>query len=779
VLVGDPATWAYLRRALPVGSCAEVDRTEASIAPTRGAARTEDRAVPPKLRTIAAVVVGSLWATASVLVSVAPPAGAAGGAGQSSSALSLLAPPAPVTPSQPFVAKLLPASSLDRSSLTLRVSLYPLLQNRSAFDETLGGSPSGSAISSSGSNPVSVASLPADPSNPRGFDLTIPVDAQGHTTPGSGPFTADLPCSPGCYGVYPLRIEMFQGSSTSVGQLLTYLVYTTGTSTQPLRFAVVLPVATSEHTPSTTGALPTPSASDLAGLDTEASVLSEAQTRVPITLAPSPATMRSLSADTAARSQQTLHSLAAIATSAGASGRQVLCGPFANVDASQLVSAGLQSELSSQIREGASALDDTLHTSCASGGIWFSGATLDQSALSALSGLGYSEVVVPQSAVSGTAPSTAWTQPLALGDTKSESLLAKTVDPLLSDHLQPSSHTDPVLSADQVLAELETIYFDYPADIRGVVAVAPSGWGTNPTLVTDVLSGLQNNPLVRAVTMNDLFSQVPVGGTTGSAPFQPSSRKPAADGSTTGLPAGAIRSARSRLEGFAAAVSQTSQGAQESALLGQLLLLGESSALSSRQQLAAVTAASGALSAQLRLLSISAGDIRLTSNAAPVPITLVKSLPYPVTGVLGVTSDKLAFPQGSQSPGSFCHPPTVTSSAGRSTYSSLCVIGHSTNVVYVNMRSRASGDFRVSVTLTSPTGSLVLAGGQVTVRSMSTSFVAILLSVLAALVLLAWWAGTLIRRRGTRGARGARGAKGRRRPAHGRGIAARAAGPEQ
>jgi multidrug efflux pump subunit AcrB len=63
------------------------------------------------------------------------------------------------------------------------------------------------------------------------------------------------------------------------------------------------------------------------------------------------------------------------------------------------------------------------------------------------------------------------------------------------------------------------------------------------------------------------------------------------------------------------------------------------------------------------------------------------------------------------------------------------------------MRARASGDFRISVTLTSPDGPLVLASGQLTVRSMSTSAVSIALSILAALVLLAWWGRTLWRRR--------------------------------
>jgi hypothetical protein len=96
-------------------------------------------------------------------------------------------------------------------------------------------------------------------------------------------------------------------------------------------------------------------------------------------------------------------------------------------------------------------------------------------------------------------------------------------------------------------------------------------------------------------------------------------------------------------------------------------------------------------------------------------------------------------------PGALCKAPKVQSSAGRSTFSALCTLNHSTNAVYVNMQSRTSGDFEIDVTLKSPEGNLILAGGQLTVRSLSTSAVAIALSAGAALVLVVWWGRTLWR----------------------------------
>ncbi len=67
---------------------------------------------------------------------------------------------------------------------------------------------------------------------------------------------------------------------------------------------------------------------------------------------------------------------------------------------------------------------------------------------------------------------------------------------------------------------------------------------------------------------------------------------------------------------------------------------------------------------------------------------------------------------------------------------------------------------RSHVALESPAGDLVLAGGQLTVRSLSTSAVAIALSVGAALVLLVWWGRTVWRGKARRGAHTAAAPRG-------------------
>jgi hypothetical protein len=173
--------------------------------------------------------------------------------------------------------------------------------------------------------------------------------------------------------------------------------------------------------------------------------------------------------------------------------------------------------------------------------------------------------------------------------------------------------------------------------------------------------------------------------------------------------------------------------------------------LPAHRQQAALTGFDAALGQQLHGLSVRSDTIRLTAGTASVPITVLRNTPYPVTVVVRLTSDKLRFPAaGTQVPGALCRSPQVQSSADRSSFSALCTLNHSTNAVYVNMQSRASGDFRIDVALTSPQGGLVLANGQLTVRSLSTSAVAIALSVGAGVVLLGWWGRTLWRGKGSR-----------------------------
>ncbi len=121
--------------------------------------------------------------------------------------------------------------------------------------------------------------------------------------------------------------------------------------------------------------------------------------------------------------------------------------------------------------------------------------------------------------------------------------------------------------------------------------------------------------------------------------------------------------------------------------------------------------------------------VTLTSQRGRVPVTITSTAPYPITGTLTLTSDKLTFPNGQ---------------------SQRVTLGPRTNVVYVNVETRASGLFKVAIAVTSPAGGLVLTSGQVSVRSTATSVVGVVLTVGAVVVLVVWWLRTSRKRRAQR-----------------------------
>ena len=96
-----------------------------------------------------------------------------------------------------------------------------------------------------------------------------------------------------------------------------------------------------------------------------------------------------------------------------------------------------------------------------------------------------------------------------------------------------------------------------------------------------------------------------------------------------------------------------------------------------------------------------------------------------MAGVLTVRSDHLRFPHG---------------------HIRLVTIDHPTQSVRIPVVAETTGDLTVSVTLTTPTGGLLLARQRIVVRTTQTSAAAIVLTIGAALVLVVWWVRTSLRR---------------------------------
>ena len=647
-----------------------------------------------------------------------------------------------VTPGQAFDLKLRPGSgAVPAAQLGVAVDVYACLSSLSAFDQSLSPSgPSGTPISST-SSPLAVSGLP--PIGGGEFDLSMPVETGQAATPATTGFTIDLASSGGqCQaypsGVYPVRVQLFDtATSTAVGSITTHLVYTDAPAdTQRLRVALVLPVhATQPPAPSPSpsqlvaspsAALEQPSTAALAAVSGLIASVAAYHT-VPLTLEASGQTVGLLDSP---GHQSTLTQLAQLATDPTV--HQFASSPFIPVNAAGLVAAGLGSELSMQVARGTQVLaTDVLHPPGASApaggalGAWITGDGLDAGTLSALAAVGYSQVVLPSATVTGSPSDGSAAEPFTVGSIRAPmAALASSADLAARFTGDPG---DPVLAAHHLVAELAQLYYEKPNSItpRGVAVVAPAAWSADPAFVDALLGSLESNPIVEPVTISNLFDLFPTVAScrTGCRLVPPTGG--------AGLPAAAIRSQRLRVDEFASAAPSARAVSLQ---LGDLVLTAQTETLRTSQQSEVLANTGRAVDAQLSQLAVS-GDrsITLTSQRGTLPVAVVSSAPYPVTGSLTLTSDKLLFANGTTQ---WSQPITL-----RPAY---------TSIFPVTVRARASGVFKVDITLRSPDGVLVLSTGQVSVRSTATSVVGIVLSVGAVVVLAVWWIRTSLKRRSRR-----------------------------
>ena len=613
-----------------------------------------------------------------------------------------------VGPGQPFDMQLaVNTGSAPRNILSLVITVYAALGTRSGFQETVGGSAASRQLDQTPE--LALSNYPA-----QGIvNLDMPIIADGTSSPGAGSGAAptiNLYCQPGnCQGVYPTTIRLINTTtSVTTATLTTYLVFASPpANTQKLRFAWVLPISIANS------AVPTPA--ELNSLDSSLGSLTE--NTIPVTLDPEPATVNALSVEAPSqpRARQALADLQNLSQSTG---REVLNSPYVSVDPSALVDNGLNSELGNQVKRGNQVLTDAGIR--ATSGTWLATGPMDQAGLSAVVESGVNQLIVPTSAMISRSEALSPAQPFpvaastAIAPTTAPSTVAMFADAQLASDLASSAGNDPALAASRVIADLSMIYFEDPNEnvARGVVLEPPAGFIPSPGFITAFTAALGSSPIVESTTIGGLFSEVPPG-TGGARRFMPTS------GLASGLPVKIIRTDRTQLDEFSAAISGQ-QAAPTARRLGDYILEGESSALRPSEQLRALENADQAFQGQLQLLSLpNAHSITLTSRAARVPFTILSAAPYVVSGELHVTSENLVFPHGNIEAISLDHP---------------------TNAAYLDVQARTSGSFSVDVTVNTVNGSLTLVHGRITVQSTVSSLIAVILSIGAVAVLLVWWA---------------------------------------
>ena len=594
-----------------------------------------------------------------------------------------------------------------RPGLSLSIVAHSTVGSRSSFTRTLGGDNLGSVIDQV---VVPFDSLAVDSMGDRTVAVALEVSGGARTEDHIGLRRA---------GVYPLEVELQDDQGQSVARFVTYaVVASAGTAsplTQPLGVAWVWPLsAVPAIRPDGTIDPEVSAALQPDGrLGVQAAALAK-NTDVPLTVVPGPETMEVWS--------QLGHENVAIGAGAsavqGAAARdQMVAGTYEPVNVPSLLRAGLVSALDAQFVQG----DDALHK--------FFGVRIDPStmlarptdgpALARLRSAGVDRVIVPDASVDASKGRFLTTHPFSLQP--ASSLLPGPVAAVASDgELEAllGGTATPALRAQRFLAGLAAVALERPGDARAVVVVNPDGFNAPPALVDAVLTGLRGNPLLKPMTTDQVFTQIPAE-TDGSGkavtrdllPYTP----PAAPVSVT-----AYATAEARLSAFRAFVTAGDPGVAAAA---HALVTSVSSAWTlpgagtrATDELAVVDLTIADFLAGIQVPN--PATITLTSFTGDIPLTFRNDTGQTVNVLLQLNSPQLTFPDGA---------------------SRLVALPPKSTTVRIAVESRTSGSFPLRLTVSSADGALLIARAGFRVRSTAVSTVAVVLMAGAALFLAGWW----------------------------------------
>ena len=682
-----------------------------------------------------AVAAATLLSTAGIAAGASV---AAVQAGAGVAPLTLASQTSWVTPAAPWFTLSLAVGDdgVPVGDLHVGLTFYSRVGDASQFDQSVGAVPQKTAllrvpevpVSGTGAERGATACVTVLP------DSSASPPATGTGACASGSQTLVLGCTPDtgvCGDVYPVSVSLLrQGDATPVARFTTFLTYqepdisASDGPDGPLRVALVLPVSgrLSEAGPFLSGTALEP----VEGLT---SVVA-AHRGVTVSLATNPVTVTSLAAGgkKGRRAVSELRSL----TAAPLGTDQLLAQSYVPIDVAGLAEAGLNDEIGVQMARGTALLDAAgLHPTP---GTWVD--TASDFTAAGVSDLGDGLVATQADnlvlddadlAPLPTGPTVpknlTFAQPFSLGVGDGRHVTAAGASSEV-DALFTADPGDPVLAANQMIATLEFIHFEnaYETDARGIVVEPPATWQPSDQLLTTLLTELAGNPVLSPVTLGQFFAQVPKGGNGEPASRHLQAGSPAKSSVIGAATAHHLAAARAHLTSFSHAVGGHTHPAVF-VELSDLLLATENRSFDPAQRAAALAVFIQRFGVEVNLVSLAAqSTITFTSRTASIPVSVLSSAPFPVKVVLSLSSDKFAFPDGS---------------------SRTLTLDHPTTPVRIAARAITSGDrLPVEVTLTTPDGQLVFARAALTVHSTSISIVGIALTVVAALVLLVWWART-------------------------------------
>jgi len=372
-----------------------------------------------------------------------------------------------------FRAENLGSVSID--DLAIGVTLYGRVLSRTAFEESLLADPLLALKAETRPREGTI-----EPGQTRDFELTFLLDGSAGLDPDDS-------------GVYPLKIDLRSGF-TSLGAIRTPVVFLVRQPVEPLRlswtFVLHHPIEFGPGGEFVSTELETALAPGgrLGARIRALQELAAAPTQPAVDVAISPVLLTQLARmrdgyevrvggevltvnageGGAELAGQTLVALARVA---GAPNVRVSAMPFSVPELPSLVAGGLGRDLGIQLDLGREVVEEMLTTPVA-GVLRPPGGALDDATLRELPGVGVSTLLVGPSTVETAPQPLGLAGPAAASLSESGTLRAVVPDPSVAALLQSGlASSDPVRAAQVVLGEIASIWQERPGDLRGIALI--------------------------------------------------------------------------------------------------------------------------------------------------------------------------------------------------------------------------------------------------------------------------------------------------------------------
>jgi hypothetical protein len=598
--------------------------------------------------------------------------------------------------------------------LSIGLTLYGRVATRTAYEASLGADP---AFVIKAETRAREGTL--DPGVPRDFELTFQLDE-----------TAGL--DPDDSGIYPLKIDLRTGL-TSVAAIRTPVLFLVREPEEPLAlswtFVLHHPIAVApDGTFSDDLELALEPGGRIGSQIAALSALAADPAAPAVDVAVSPLLLTQLAAmrdgyrvstetgarDVAAGQGGALlaeRALEAMRELADATNVRVTALPFASPELPALLSGGLGRDVDVQIDLGRQVVADLLETTPVTSVLRPPGAALDEATLEELSGSGISTLVAGPATVEPSPQPLGFVGPPAATLGPEGEFVALVPEPSLMAVLQSSLPADdPVLAAQVVLGELATIWQELPGQRRGVTVV----------LSEDLeLSAAFYGPFSRIVSGAPWLD--PAHASEFALEFAPpessalSAPSPRSFGSTY---VAELRQARRRVDTYRSMLAEPSDRPDR---LDETLLLAESRQFLSNPDdgLAFIASVQDAVGSVFRGITVdSADEITLASSAgAGIPVAVGNTGEEAVLVNVRLLSNRLR------------ETPSIELELAP---------GDVQNVTF-RVDVRSTGRFQVLLQVVAPGGRL-LVERPLTVRSTVYNRIALVITIVAAAMLLALWA---------------------------------------